>query len=177
MRDLSDKAEPVTVTAALASDELGPLVEWFLAEVLKSEPSERPMFVGDGARGRVRVDGPIDDPILTLEAEGLAANLFEDDAWSVNDIDVRLELAQRTVSRQWREQWNEFGPGGALPTRWHVTFDVLRGAALGGYLRLRDRRGRPHHLAINARRPAPRRARFRRRRGRPRDGLLRFPGP
>ena len=77
MRDLSDKAEPVTVTAALASDELGPLVERFLAEVLKSEPSERPMFVGDGARGRVRVDGPIDDPILTLEAEGLAANLLK----------------------------------------------------------------------------------------------------
>lgn len=147
LQDLSDRARPVAVNAALASNELGPLISWFVAEVLEQAPSARPMFDGTGARGRVQVRGPLTDPELTLEAEGLAANLFEDDAWSVQDIDVRLSLAQQQVAPSWGRLWREFGPGGELPIRWRVTFDVLRGAALGGYLRLQGT-GADDHIIL-----------------------------
>ena len=74
LRGLSDRAKPVTANAALSSKELGPLVSWFLHDVLNATPSDRPMFSGQKARGRVKVVGPLDDPVLTLEAEGLAAH-------------------------------------------------------------------------------------------------------
>lgn len=136
LRGLSDRAKPVTANAELSSNELGPLVDWFLREVLDATPTDRPMFAGEGARGRISIVGPLEDPVLTLEAEGLAASLFEEAEWDVTELGVRLDLSKDTVPTEWSATWAELSGQAELPERWMIRFDVLRGESIDGSLGL-----------------------------------------
>jgi hypothetical protein len=109
-----------------------PLARMFLPP---QPPEERPMLSGDRVRARLMIEGPFDDPDVRIAAEDATLDLFQDDPeWALEDVDVRLRLAQEEVPDLWRDRGYAVGE-----KRWMAFIEAFRGFGLAGEIHRRGR--------------------------------------
>lgn len=125
---------PTSVRIAVGTTDLHPLAMPFLGI---EEDDPRPLIVAHDSPATLDIEGPITDPTLSAAAQGITLNIFEQPAWAVDDVDVALSLSRDPLPDLWRELRPElFSESGKGEQRWMVRLDTVRGAALGGDVRL-----------------------------------------
>lgn len=85
-------------------------------------------LAGDGAPATARIEGAVSDPQYHLAAEGLVIDALDEPAWTVDDAEVSLVLAQAAPPDRFAHHY--------LGRRLTATFDTLRGTALEGAIEL-----------------------------------------